>query len=288
MKQFIVFICLITILFTISSCGKNTTGYVESPPPKEETHAYMLKKENDNLYMHFSEEFLKKTKNISGIPIEGSVQIAVRKPRFSSVAELKDTIATENFSEDMLKALVSEAKNGVLEIPYAGEICDMVLPNGLKTETVIWGGIWYELDLDWGDNNYDAGYICVDLNGSRYDNYFNNTIVNYTAGAKTVISDRIIDDRNAQEFIYSNNTGKYKKLLYQIKDNGRVLYVLEHYYLDYYNFEHFDGYLSETTPLFVQTFCQEDGVCWNTCFKGFEERPSVEWLTSFGIKEITE
>ena len=277
MKRFIIFTCIIAIALSILGCGKEESEQLTKAAP------YELKEENGKFYILFLEEYLesKKTGNVTS---GASTQIAADSARiFSSVTELKNDLETGNLSETILASLSRKAKNGVLEIPDPDKICDVVLPTGLDVVSVFWNITSYEIQLSWDSNkNTEWTFITVDLEGDLYDTQFNKYIVNYADAASVVISDRTIEDRNAREFIYTNNSGKYKQFLYQIESDGRTLYIQEMYRLE----SNYDRFVSETVPENVQILCKEDGVSWFTYFNGFEERPSIEWLTSFGVKSL--
>ena len=282
MKRLIAFICIAAILLGISGCGK--TEKEGNLTENAATAPCVLKEENGKFYLQFSESSATNTtfNNINA-------QIAVSSPTFSSFADLKNSIETGSFSKANLEILQKRAKNGILEIPDPSKLHDVALPAGLAIKKIVWEINSYDFSVSWGNNqNYDFGFVTVDMDGGDHDYRFNENFINYTNAADSVISDRIIEDRNAREFVYTNSTGKYKQLLYQLENNGETLYVVELYCLEYNYASLTPKYLSDTIPLTVQTFCKDEDVSWCTYFEGFEERPSVDWLKTFGIKEITD
>ena len=277
MKRLIAFACVVAVMLSICGCGNTKEKTLEEASP------CVLKKENGKFYLYFSEESMENA-NLNNV----NTQIAIRSPTFSSVAELKTAVETGNFSKENLAILQDRAINRSLEIADPGKFYDAILPTGLETEKIVWGFTYYGVNINWGTNKFGTGAVVIDMEGDYHDAEFERSFVNYKSGAKTPISDRIIEDRNAREFIYTVTTGKYKMLLYQIENGDRLLYVRELYCLDYNEPEYLSGYMSETIPRSIRIFCKEEDVSWFAYFSNFEERPSIEWLTSFGVKKLAE
>lgn len=279
-------VCIFSVAFGVGKILNATTPPAATPITPA---PYVLKEENGKFYMYFSEEYLKSIR--SGATLLPGMQITApsKTLKFSTVAEMKIAFETGTFSDENLIALARRARNGVVEIPDPNKLLAPDLPSGIKVEGV-WSELtYYEIAISSSYNcksdNCHCDYFIIDFDGERYEDCFENYIVNYKAGAQIVISEQSIEDRNATELVYTNSTGKYKRLLYQIESNGRTLHIVEHYVIEHSYPGHYH-YLSETIPANVRIFCEEDGVSWFADLEAFEERPSVEWLTSFGVKSL--
>jgi hypothetical protein len=94
-----------------------------------------------------------------------------------------------------------------------------------------------------------------------------------------------IKDRNATEYRYTTDTAKLKTLSYTIKTDDVELIVDETYVLAYFP----GGDLftpSETLPLDIRIYGKDSNGFFEVYFNKLAERPSVEWLSSFGLIEV--
>ena len=280
-------VCIFFIAFGVGKVLNTTTpqGTPITPAP------YVLKEENGKFYMHFSEEYLESVG--SGVAFVPGMNMQIAAPsktlKFSTVSEMRIAFETGAFSDENLAALARRAVDGTVEIPDPNKLLAPDLPAGINVKGV-WSNLtYYDIAISSSYNceseNCHYDYFKIDFEGEQYKDYFEYYIVNYKTGAKTIISEKTIEDRNTIELVYTNSTGRYKKLLYQLESNGRTLHIAELYVIEHSYPSHFH-YLSETIPTNVKIFCEEDGVSWFVDLEAFAERPSVEWLSSFGVKEI--
>ena len=277
MKRFIVFLCLLGIMLTLCCCNNAK----EKEAPSNNSLAYTIKKEDGNYYIHFDENA-----SYSVSTNDGQTQIAGHIPKFSSVSELKATIETGNFSQEDLAYLQKRSKNGITALGNPDNLYDVTFPVGLSATAIHWYINSYSIDTNWGRNEYEYAIMKVYLDTTIYDEMFEQ-FCNYKSAADVIISETTLSDRNASELIYTNKLGKFKRLIYQISTESGNLYIQELYCLESYEPD-FHWTISESVPFIVETFCDEGPVQWYTHFTGFEERPTVQWLSSIGTKKVTD
>ena len=281
-------VCVIGVAF----CGGKVLNTTKPPIENPVTPApYELKEENGKYYMHFSDEYLKSIASGDALVPDGSSQILApsKTLKFSTVSEMRIAFESGAFSDENLAALARRAVDGTVEIPDPNKLLAPDLPAGINVKGV-WSNLtYYDIAISSSYNceseNCHYDYFKIDFEGEQYKDYFEYYIVNYKTGAKTIISEKTIEDRNAIELVYTNSTGRYKKLLYQLESNGRTLHIAELYVMEHTSPD-LHHYMSDTIPTNIKIFCEEDGVSWFVDLEAFAERPSVEWLSSFGVKEI--
>ncbi len=82
------------------------------------------------------------------------------------------------------------------------------------------------------------------------------------------------DDRNATVIENQGLYGLVRRYLYEISDDSVAYTIREIYY---------DVEENSTVPDSVYVFIETDYQCYYVEWYGLTERPSVEWLTSFGL-----
>jgi len=97
----------------------------------------------------------------------------------------------------------------------------------------------------------------------------------------SIISDKTVSDRNAREVHYMTKAAELRVVYYELKIGQASLYVLEHYVINYFGSS--NDRTSNTVPKYVEIFWNDGehnyaGVIWTS-----NERPSVEWLSSFQL-----
>lgn len=96
----------------------------------------------------------------------------------------------------------------------------------------------------------------------------------------------MVSDRNARLVRKYNGAYESMSLCYSIKTTEGIIYVKEEYKTKYYNTGGATLKESETVPEEVYLFINEGDAYFYGSFYGWEERPSMEWLTSFGTKKL--
>lgn len=232
---------------------------------------YDIVVKNGKYYIVFEEEI--------GIS-NGGVQLS--SIRFSSLKELKDTILEKKFSQAQLNTIKNafpRNESGIM-ICNPNMLYEPVLPNKMKTREVHLSGLSYffaieEIGVANGFFQYHTSEEYREVFKRDYEEYFFNPLMYIT-------DRRQVADRDAVITYYNTSKAELKTIQYQIGG----LYILEDYILSCTNAGGLT--VSDTVPTSVKIYGKKNGLCFVLYLHGFEERPTVEWLSSFGIREFTD
>ena len=201
---------------------------------------------------------------------------------FSSLKELKNTILNKTFDRaqlDKINRVFSKDENGVM-ICNPHKLYEPVLPNKMKTEEVHWYGSSYYFAIEEAGG---ANGFFQYLTNEEYQEVFKRDYEKYFVNPLMHVNDRMqVADRDAVITYYNTKRAEFKAIQYQIGD----LYILEDYIL---SCTYAGGpTVSDTVPNSVDIFGQRNGVYFEVRLYGFKSRPTVEWLSGFGIREFTD
>ena len=159
--------------------------------------------------------------------------------------------------------------NGIL-IFDPDQVFDAVLPNEMTVGGVVWEGPAYTFEFD--DGQSVSGNLRI-LTPKDYAKVFASEYEHFFDRQESVLSRENVADRDAEVVFYRTVTGNtFQAVLYTLP-NG--VFVFENYSAP-------EG-SPEAVPVWVALF----GDCGDAAFQAmlFEltERPSVEWLSQFGL-----
>lgn len=206
------------------------------------------------------------------------VSTAVFGPTFSTVAEMKNSIENNKLSEQALYAIRTlYAKDGLWEICDLDNLYDVRLPDETSIKQIALRGKSYSFTLD----NYIASSCFIDyLDEADYNEEFEEEYLGFPNEFQEVIWEDQTTDRNATIKYYKTGAGNFKRIEYTIQQEGRMLYVIEEYIL---SIELESKPTSDTIPRTVTVYGEENGAYYKVWVLAPVERPSVEWITSFGL-----
>ena len=234
---------------------------------------YTIYKEDGKTYM----EFLQMESN------DGEVSDGAKHPKFESAAEMKEKILSGEIPEESISGLRAMAgENNTLEIMDLENICELCLPEGMKYNYARWYVGYYVFDIGMIGNGEVWGVVTWGDRG-YYDRQYSDKLSHLNFEDVTIITDSVVADRNARVIHFTNFTGEYKELIYDVATPAGTVRVLEHYTLD-----HYEDRLAEskTVPDMVQVFGDQSGQCFYGYFWDINERPSLEWFASFALDPV--
>ena len=208
----------------------------------------------------------------------GNIQYSEVAPAFifTSPGHMKERILSGNFTKLQLDALKELPRNsdGYLTIFNLQELYDAVLPSGLQYDEVSWfGGEGYS--FRW-DKDGMVGAVRIDTESAIKEKLASFYVEN---GQATIIFKNEIQDRNATEIYYVGPYGdQLKDLIYTYNENGKDITIFEWYELN----------VSDSVPSSISIAGTVNGVYYYVYISGFSERPSYEWITSFGLMPYVE
>jgi len=267
----------LVVIFVFTSCApaapaESTAG--TGSRDVLEFQNYSLIQENDRFFISSKLGSLDDTQD-DGILY---IMLQAEYPEFPSIAEMKRAVENGELTESEVYALTRNSR----ENPAVSEICNLnglfeaVYPDNLTLERIDLTGNSYRFVFQ---ENY--GYLwCMEK--SSYDNYYKN----YTdpVGARTLLSEETVKDRDAV-VTCSEDAAKgevVRTVRYELPVSDGTVYVMESYKTDT---TQNDG--AEKLER-LEIFGNAHGQYFYMFLMELAERPTVEWLTSVGLREFAE
>ena len=268
-KRLFVMWCL--VLSLLCGCG--------STPAADEVNFRTYQKDN-RWYM----EFLSPVEDESFETSENA-SIAVSYPCFDHVSDMQKMLKSGKIPEGYVEVLSNFGKEKTIEICNPNKLYDLTLPNSLIYDNVVWYGDYYSFEFVQEDF---IGYIyCV--NQEQYNRKLNEVYVGFPNENHTVFNDDMVEERNARVVHSVTNSCQLKTILYKLTLEEYEIYIVEEYYIKWFAGKQPNGRFgreSESAPAKVSILGNDGHNYWFGWFMGFEERPSVEWLSSFRLTPI--
>lgn len=249
------------VFLLLSGCSANTNPY-------EIVH------EDGNYYLVISNNESEDLANEASGQIMGSVIY------FASMDEMVSDINTGNFTKDEMEMISS------FETDDAGRIiiCDLsklyvpILPDSVTVKKIKWTGTSYTYYLRCGDGEqFHSMKIYNSVESYNHDvDYYSNFADQTSLEVKSVSTE---PSRNATVCTFTDRMGTdCQGVYYTITEGNKTLYIWEAYPLE------------ETSeyPYIIRIFGSNNGICFEFFLSPMHERPSVEWLSQFGIREYVE
>lgn len=226
-----------------------------------------------------------------------------RYPEFSSLSEMKHMLLSGDISDVSLGGIQFREDQRFFEICSLNDLYTACLPDGLSVSTVVLSRMNYSFKLT---DAVDAScvYIADDTYGSLtcadYESYmrqYNSIFVDLAGENRTVFKEEDVPDRDGHVTYFKVEDGYYRNapydeidVCYQIATEQGYTYVSERYSVNWTFYA--DGPQQEPTASSELECIYICGTSGNRYFYGsirnLAERPSVEWLASFGLQEFAE
>ena len=258
MKKLI--ILLIAILLLTSGCS---------------SEKYQLIKEGEEYYILYNAS----SSQSSHMEVEYAVF-------FNSMKEMKDAIANVDFTEEQLEEFAKrlrkqDQREGKLHFLNIDNLYEPIYPSDLKL-TVKCMGRSYQWILT---NSTGSKHISMSPHMGQYRSE-RETVEAYIKSLEDeeILSVTNISDRNSTAIEYIDGHGNnVKSIYYKIETGEKNLIVLETVYLNE---------ISEDNKIYfkdkIQIYGEQSGNYFSFSIFKTDERPSVEWLSQFGIKEYVD
>lgn len=207
---------------------------------------------------------------------------------FESIEEMLTEVTEYKLKEEKIDDMRIEFSSGENEELPILNIYDPyvpVLPDGLKYSDVTWFGTYYDVSLA-DSEEWITGGLFEYCGEAAYDLCERYKIENRFADDP--LEGTHVEDRNSEVYIYiSPKEKQYKYICYTITNasSDTELYIQEEYLLK--SPESNDS-VSEEIPKYVYIFGTSKSEKFFVLMEGFEERPSAEWLSSFGLQRYSE
>lgn len=205
--------------------------------------------------------------NAANYPITGNVS-------FHTVDEMVATIRSNSLSAvqcEIIRNSFPQNGNGFLVIDL-DHVYNATLPDELTVRGVDWEGPSYCFDFD--DEDGVSGILRVlakedyaTVFADGYETFFERTGI-------TVLSRENVAERNAEVILYETADGTYRAIRYALA-NGAT--VVETYSAP--------GGTPLAVPDTVELYGETEAAAFYAKLYGLTERPTVEWLSKFGLQE---
>lgn len=210
-------------------------------------------------------------------------------PKFSSAKELKKMLRTGDIPEDYIRVLsrigdvYDDGTKKLIEICDPNSICDLKLPKGMSYSYIQWVGNQYYFKID---AESASGISCVPEDLYKY--WFDKRYQNFLNEHYTVYGEEAEEERNAKVVHSFTDACQIKDILYKITAEDYELYIREEYIVKYFAGMKTGAHSTEsaTVPSTIFIFGTNGTQYFRGTLRGFEERPSVEWLSSFRLVPI--
>ncbi len=199
---------------------------------------------------------------------------------FDSVDAMLAAIKNNRFEKwqyDIMRSSFPKDENGikVFDIDHA---VDPAMPDGLHVASVEWVGQSYSIELVSNADNQKYAVLHV-LWPEEYVSHFAMEYEDRLDQTQLTITDKQnIEDRGAEVIYYESAVATLKSVRYTLP-NGVI--VEERYVLT----SERGTKTSDTVPSMINLYSGTTMPCFAVTIAGLEERPSVEWLSQFGVKE---
>jgi len=195
-------------------------------------------------------------------------------PTFSSLSEMQQKLKTGDLAPEEIAELMRYApKNtNIVEICNINKLYEAMYPENIEVEYIMFTGRGYTYELGNGTIGY-IHYLCQDDYESLFEDEYNFTI---GGPGFTVLSVEQVADRNAEVLRYDNGIlgMECRRVRYTNETDHGTQYVLEVYEGD--------------TLSSVNIYGMSNGAYYSVFVHAPEERPSLEWISSFGLREYVE
>ncbi len=234
------------------------TDHWASPEPN---YGYSLSVVDGRNYLNFDGG------NASYSSIKGTVY-------FETVDAMVTAIRTNSLSPDQCETIRNsfpQDENGI-RIVDLDHVFDAALPDELISRGVVWEGPSYAFEFD--DENSVLGNLRV-LTKEDYETlYADQYTAFFDRAGITVLSRGNVADRNAEAVLYESPDGTLRAIRYALA-NGVT--VVETYFAP--------GGTSSAIPVTVELYGETDAAAFYAELYELTERPTVEWLSRFGLTE---
>ena len=262
LKRILVLLIICSTIICATACDKAPYDIIE----KDGKH-----------YISFNSDTQDKVATSDGV----NYSVAIVLPQFTDIGQMKNTIEKHKLGNNELRAvqLAQGEKGDLLEICNLDNLCDVRMPQGMTLHHVTWEGSSYSFDLR--SQNTESCYVDCEI-AEEYSYFFQKYYANspYSKDLAYDFREEKSYDPEGTQIFYQTGAGDFKVVKYEIREENRILYVSEEYRLTNYR-----GTLdtSTTVPYRIKMFTEENGAFVTVSIYEPTERPSVEWLSSFGV-----
>lgn len=212
-------------------------------------------------------------------------------PCFSTLTEMREAIVTGTISEKEMQTVFNTAnrcEDGSIEICNVDKLYECVLPAELSVKHIIWTGIMYDYRVS--GSIASGSFIC--LNETDYQDNIDSQYKDFLDNEQLIITKQEYEeDRSAVVYHYTGERSNGKYICYEIGTGDKRIIVQEVYRFGVGKealTTDDTTLVSDEVPDNVRLWITDGSGYASVLLNGFSERPSVEWLSQFGLREYVE
>ena len=202
---------------------------------------------------------------------------------FGSMDEMVQDIKTGNFTEKelLILSIFPKDEDGRTILCDLSKLYEAYAPEQLGEKSITWYGNRYTFSF--GDKEKELHYnMRIGFSNTQKEERIEQLMTGADKRNFTLLSTESAEDRNAT--VVTHISGVYdgirerKTVYYTLKDSNKEVFVCEDY-----------SYAEDEVPYFIEMYGTENGMNYRVSFavEG-QDRPSVEFLMSFGVREYVE
>lgn len=208
-----------------------------------------------------------------------SASRALYHPTFTSIAEMQQGIIAGPISKHELFALciTSQSENGEVEICNPNRLYECTAPEEFNLQCITWYRTNYAFSLS---GNTAQGFLYC-YNQESYEESFSSHYQDFLTDApETITRQTWTPNRFATVYYLDTGMARLKYVCYEISVGDRKMYIQEKYLLEH---QDPDEPVSDQIPTDIEFWGTEDDRYFYGQFFDFTERPTVGWLSRFGL-----
>jgi len=257
---------------------------------------YIIVHNNSEYHMYFLDSY-RSYNTESSLTDDNDFCVSAPSIKFASFAEMKSDIQSGNFTKSEMDNIVrfNRNKQGYVQTLNVTELCEPNLPVafGLNLSHVTWYGNSYTVTYNWLLDYESSSSSVLFWSKEFFEEEVARLFTDYAQALKNVNRNVNIhyvsteESRNATIVQYTSASGQdFRTILYSISEKGKTLYILENYCLDNKGHDFFE--VSEEIPYMVQIYGTEYGKYFCANLHNLPTRPTMEELSSVGMRKYTE
>ena len=263
-------------IFSLTSCN-NLGNTVEVTDPNA---GYSIEKEGNDYYLVIDDVYnVYSEENNNGSVDE--LTITAPSISFSSVKEMREKVLGGKLTDVQKKAMsqFSKDENGKIKILDFNNLYDAKLPSDVECKYITWRGEIYSFILN------NEGYIRF-VEEDEYEELYQRE---FGIPEDKITKKEETEDRSATVYYHYTDVAERKSIQYKLEIPGGYLYIEEEYLLSFELADKFTSFkCSDTIPQNIYVMGEVNDkyfYCYMNTMD-FSERPSVEWLSSFGVEKL--
>ena len=262
-------LCILILIICVGCSPKEEQPYI--------SNEYVLEYEDDKCYMCFSGE--SKSEEANGF------ESRMKGLRFDSLEQLRDTIVNSKFTDsqlDIIRMDFADKDTKKIQICNPNKLFQAVYPDEFETWLFNWEGLSYM----WGLSSEEQKDLLISyITKNTFEHYLKQMLSFFDEDQVSTQTEKG-EDNNSEITYFTNTTEGLKRVFYELEQGVKKLYVKETYGLK----ESVDSVSGKKTLLYeleeIMILGKQNDEYFMVNLYGEKQRPSVEYLFEFGLREL--